>query len=509
VALVTCVCWLLLTATASAADFTWSGTGTSTAWSEAANWLGGSAPAPSSTIGTLTFPALPAVDNTNNDLSGLTINHLQIDDTGQFGITGEGVTLGSGGLSVTGSESVGGPYTGILVPITLSETQSWSVSGPSSGLQLVELREALSGSSADLTVNLNDPAIFTLGDPRSATPVDDELGNLTITGMAPNLGDVVFLDAKLNTTDGKHLTAQNLDVQVNAPLGGLIAEHTRVEAGATMTSVSFDAASSLAGELKATGPVDLGGATLEIATSLVFPHEGECPTEFVIGTPVSTTGNLTGTFGNAPNDSTLSVNCFGAHEAELGWIYPYRVTYTTTGSPQTVTLTPLPRVKNTGETTELPPPAKPASSPTTSLSSSPSSGQGVSPAVSISAAQLASSLAQQLRPAGKAAGLTALLKHGGLTMPFTALEAGTLTVDWYMLPSGAKLARKTKARPILVAAGKLTFSAAGTGKIKVTLTAQGKKLLKHVRRVKLEAWASFTPRGGTAVSSTGELRVRR
>ena len=102
-----------------------------------------------------------------------------------------------------------------------------------------------------------------------------------------------------------------------------------------------------------------------------------------------------------------------------------------------------------------------------------------------------------------------MLRHGGLSLSFTAPEAGSLVVQWYDLPSGVKLAKATLAKPMLIAAGKLTFPAAGTGRVELALTAQGRKLFKHVRRVKLEAKAGFTPTGGVVVSGVIELHLRQ
>jgi hypothetical protein len=133
----------------------------------------------------------------------------------------------------------------------------------------------------------------------------------------------------------------------------------------------------------------------------------------------------------------------------------------------------------------------------------------IRPVSIISAAQIKALLASQLTPSGKTATISSLLKHGGLTLSFTAPEAGTLAVQWYQVPTGAKLAKKTKAKPVLVASGKLTFSGAGTGKVKVTLTAQGKKLLRHTKRLTLTAKATFTPSGGTAASITSGFQVKR
>jgi hypothetical protein len=81
--------------------------------------------------------------------------------------------------------------------------------------------------------------------------------------------------------------------------------------------------------------------------------------------------------------------------------------------------------------------------------------------VQVTSAQIAALLAGQLTPSGRAAKIAALLKHGGWTVAFRALEAGTATIGWYQLPQGAKLAKRTKAKPVLVAAGRLMFRALG------------------------------------------------
>jgi hypothetical protein len=147
------------------------------------------------------------------------------------------------------------------------------------------------------------------------------------------------------------------------------------------------------------------------------------------------------------------------------------------------------------------------SSPSTT-SSSTGSGGGSTTTATISSAQVAALLGQQLIPSGKAAKIGALLKVGGLTMSFTALEAGTLSVGWYEVPAGAKLAKNSKAKPVLVASGQMTFSAAGTGKLKIRLTAAGKRLLREATRVTLTAKGVFTPVSAAAVRATKDFIIK-
>lgn len=134
-------------------------------------------------------------------------------------------------------------------------------------------------------------------------------------------------------------------------------------------------------------------------------------------------------------------------------------------------------------------------------------GTGITAA--ISSGQLLASLARQLVPSGTAAKIGALLRDSGLTMSFQALEAGRLTVQWYELPVGAKLAKHGTVKPMLVASGQVSFTAAGTGKVKLRLTVAGRKLLKRSTRVKLTAKGAFTPTGTASVGTTKGFIVKR
>jgi hypothetical protein len=125
-----------------------------------------------------------------------------------------------------------------------------------------------------------------------------------------------------------------------------------------------------------------------------------------------------------------------------------------------------------------------------------------------SQAQVAASLTQELTAASKGARIGAMLKHGWFALAFTALEQGTAVIDWYRLPPGAKLL-SAKAKPLLVASGKLTFSAAGTATIEIKLTHVGKRLLKRVNQLKLTAKGTFTPIGMMPISAERAFALKR
>ena len=138
------------------------------------------------------------------------------------------------------------------------------------------------------------------------------------------------------------------------------------------------------------------------------------------------------------------------------------------------------------------------------------SGGGATNAVSaISAAQIAAALRQGLAPSGGTARMATLLRRGGFSLTFKALEAGSAVIDWFELPHGATLARKTRARPVLVAAGRMTFSAAATGRIKVKLTRAGRRLLRSSKRLKLTARGTFTATGMPPVVATKAFTLTR
>jgi hypothetical protein len=151
---------------------------------------------------------------------------------------------------------------------------------------------------------------------------------------------------------------------------------------------------------------------------------------------------------------------------------------------------------------------------TTTSTGSPTSSLVLSPPdhpliASITSDQIMALLTGELVPSGKSATIAALVKHVGLSMSFTALEAGVLSVQWYDVPPGAKLARQAK--PILVAAGGLKFQGPEAGLLKLRLTTTGRHMLKRAKRLKLTAQAGFTPGGvgSAAVVARRTFTVKR
>jgi hypothetical protein len=134
--------------------------------------------------------------------------------------------------------------------------------------------------------------------------------------------------------------------------------------------------------------------------------------------------------------------------------------------------------------------------------------------------EVEAAIAAHLPPTGRNATITALLEHGGFASVFKAPQAGTATIDWWYLPPGAKLSAKAASRstkaaskkeapaPVLVASGKRKFYEAGSGVIKVRLTAAGRSLLKRSKRVRLTAKAVFTAGGKTAYTASKSFELK-
>ena len=128
----------------------------------------------------------------------------------------------------------------------------------------------------------------------------------------------------------------------------------------------------------------------------------------------------------------------------------------------------------------------------------------------ISAAAVIKAISLHLAPAGAGAKIGALLRHGGLVESVSAPEAGSETIAWYEIPHGAHGAKaKAKPKPLLVAKATAHFAAPGTIKVKVALSAAGKKLLRHSHRLSLTAKATFTPTSGASVHTQQSFSLHR
>ena len=125
-------------------------------------------------------------------------------------------------------------------------------------------------------------------------------------------------------------------------------------------------------------------------------------------------------------------------------------------------------------------------------------------------AQVRSLLARLLAPVGKAWKIGALLRNGGYTTSFKTLGGGRLTIEWYYLPKGAFLTHpKHRPFPILFAGGSARFSAATPVKLKIRLTASGRRMLSSAKSLRLTARGTYTPTGGLAVTTIRTITLTR
>lgn len=360
---------------ASAADYTWVPTwapgGSSTVWSNGANWQGGVAP--SGTVGTISFPLAPCSSSPQgcgyfsmDDVQGLTASTLSIaaaaPGTGNYvlqalqGTSDKPLTLSSG-MAVDNQGS------GLLqfgVPLVLSAANSWilargalAITGGIAGAAPLDVQLTNTSYSPIASINFwgtsNEvgPVSIT-GALAGANP--EPLNTVVLGGFSGEPGD-------LNGTNGNPVVLKDLRFSGSGTLGALSTSNvrfyvTRQPAGAAaalqVASATFEPHSSLVfavtnpsgstpgvdwSEITSSGDIDLGGAAL----GLFFP-EDECPAMGATYTLIATTGALTGSAAPPGNNNGYSNGCgprgdYG--QARVGW----RFTYNRTGSTKTVTAT--------------------------------------------------------------------------------------------------------------------------------------------------------------------------
>jgi Bacterial Ig-like domain (group 3) len=256
--------------------------------------------------------------------------------------------------------------------------------------------------------------------------------------------------------------------------------------------------------------------TTTLSVSNTAPHENEPVTYTATVRPTSASGPApygTVTFDDGllpipgctaqpltPGATAATATCQASYSDPF--THKIRATYSgnesyrgSTSPTETITVLEGPALKEEPHETAKEPPHEAA---TTSPNGVPAPTSPPSPAT-ISRTQIAASLKQQLVPKGKALSIVALLAHRGVRLPFAAPTAGKLSVQWYELPAGAHLARH-HVQPVLVASGEQTFTAASKATVRIRLTAAGKRLLKHAKRVKLALRGQFVT-SGTSVNA--------
>ena len=282
-------------------------------WSNNANWQSSSGPSGSDA---LSFPASGAtlgVDSTN-DVSALTPSGISFESppmptilpssaNGYFQVTGNAITLGSGGLTATESNPASPAIADLVsLPITLGAAQAWSVQGTGPNL----LGNVTGTSSTSLTVNLSAASASGRTTPGGlGIGGDVEVGNLQIAGAAADTGaaagtngSVVMLSsaASLDGSDGSTvavtdaglaalgtvgpLTLTGGALQVGLPTGGSLTQPTGTLSASVNGALTLDSTSIVTGagitsdttpgttypQLTVSGTATLNGAQLALLT---------------------------------------------------------------------------------------------------------------------------------------------------------------------------------------------------------------------------------------------------
>jgi hypothetical protein len=295
-----------------------------------------------------------------NNLVGLTVNAISIDDGVNYNITGKVITIGAGGLTAAPSAkgcsppNLCGPPQ-LRTPITLGASQTWSITGGSKNQQL-GLDESVTGAAESLGINFASNTFLGINAGASV-----EVGAVTANGH----GTVALAGTSLDGGDGNAvgltsgaglfaafggskvgpLTSSEGQMQVGeglAPDGTLA-----VNGGVTLDSKSsllmfIDHSGTTPGtdysQLSATGAMNLAGAHLTLADGTEsVGGKSQCavlkPGD--VDTLLTTTSSLAGTFAGVPDGTTVPLSfCPGVFGGKLPTV---KVNYTA----KTVTATVL------------------------------------------------------------------------------------------------------------------------------------------------------------------------
>jgi hypothetical protein len=345
---------------ASVSPFVWTGGAAGAEWSLAGNWQGGVAPLGSETVA-LEFPRLASCGGTcyasANDVENLNVESIALDDSDEYELGGKAINLGAGGLTATPAAGGSSALDIVELPVQLSAAQTWSISGRNEGLgeNGVALLGTVSGEHA-LTYQVGDEGILYLVN-------ETEVGTATISGAEASeldLGNglVVTEFGAVNYFNGKPVSLSHISLTGVGFFGALstneadlfVGSGTEPSDGMVADSATFDGSSAVnfeiagtgtkAGEaysqLLAEGQVELGGATL--SETVLSPPKGKGCAALQRGqtyTLVATTGQLLGTFGNAPEGGP---EIYVGFEKACGQApRPMRIEYHRGGAVQTVT----------------------------------------------------------------------------------------------------------------------------------------------------------------------------
>ncbi len=381
---------LVLTSVANAStNFTWSGNANAPVpeWSEAANWTPEAAPKLGEAIEALSFPVLAGKGlsctfttpnggcgyGSENNVSGLTAESMDIDDGEDYSIIGRPITLGAGGLSASPTTSTSALTISELdLPIVLGASQTWNI-GDQGAKNLFEndlyLGGNLTGGGA-LTIAMSDgPALYVEN--------QTEVGPVAIDGASASgehieNGVLLLEDGELNSSDREPVDLSNIFFSGAGAVGALSADNSTLHVGnetdpaegIRASSVKLDANAAVLfnivssgttaqadySQLVSEGPVELGGV---IGVVVSKPTKtASCPV-LVPGatyTLLSAADSLSGTFANAPEggpEITVYFSQECSHPSQS-----MRIGYNRNGGTETVTGTVEAKAKEEKERDE-------------------------------------------------------------------------------------------------------------------------------------------------------------
>jgi hypothetical protein len=114
--------------------------------------------------------------------------------------------------------------------------------------------------------------------------------------------------------------------------------------------------------------------------------------------------------------------------------------------------------------------------------------------------RVARTLLATLTVSGRAARITQLLRHHGYATSFRAPSAGGLDISWSTRPRAGRV-------PVEVASARKKIKAAGTYRLKIKLTRDGRALLKRVRHLRVAITGVFVPGDRARASTTRAKKV--
>lgn len=162
-------------------------------------------------------------------------------------------------------------------------------------------------------------------------------------------------------------------------------------------------------------------------------------------------------------------------------------------------------------TTNSPGGSASASSPAVTVTGSTSGSKSTGGTTARSARTIQAALNAALR-SSRPPTIASLLKGGSYRLSFIAPEAGTLTVEWVinnaMASSRRRSRRHHRSKPVVIATGSQRFSSAGSGRVRLRLTAAGRKLLKGRKTILVTETLTFTPATGSPQTGQRAIRLR-